>query len=119
VAARGAGGVDPPRYGTEVHPCGIRNAEAIAAYARRLADVLESIVFRRELAVVLGGDCSILLGNLLGARRSVEQLGLVFLDGHSDFLIPERSGTHGAAGGGPAGGGGRRPPPPPARAAAR
>ena len=98
LGARDAGRVDPPRYRTEVHPCGIRNAEAIAAYARKVADVVESIAFRQELAVVLGGDCSILLGNLLGARRVVEKLGLVFLDGHSDFLTPERSGTHGAAG---------------------
>ena len=98
LGARDAGRVEAPAYGTEVHPSGIRNAEAIAAYARTLADVVESIVLRREMAVVLGGDCSILLGNLLGARRSVERLGLVFLDGHSDFLTPERSGTHGAAG---------------------
>jgi arginase len=98
LGARDAGRVEPPRYGTEVHPCGIRNAEAIAAYSRRLADVVESIVLRRELPVVLGGDCSILLGNLLGARRNVERLGLVFLDGHSDFFTPERSETHGAAG---------------------
>ena len=98
LGARDAGRVDPPPYRTEVHPCGIRNATAIARYARALADTVESIVLRDELAVVLGGDCSILLGNLLGARRNVESLGLVFLDGHSDFNTPERSGTHGAAG---------------------
>src|SRR5262249_30999797 len=71
LGARDGGRVEPPPYRTEVHPCGIRNAEAIAAYARKLADVVESIAFRQELAVVLGGDCSILLGNLLGARRTV------------------------------------------------
>ena len=98
LGARDAGRVDAPPYGTEVHPCGIRNAEAIADYSRTLADTVESIVLRHELAVVLGGDCSILLGNLLGARRTVDRLGLVFLDGHSDFATPERSGTHGAAG---------------------
>jgi len=98
LGARDAGRVEPPPYCTEIHPSGIRNAEAIAAYSRDLADVIETIVLRDELAVVLGGDCSILLGNLLGARRNVEQLGLVFLDGHSDFCTPERSRTHGAAG---------------------
>jgi len=98
LGARDAGRVEAPPYGTEVHPCGIRNAEAIVAHSRTLADVVETIVLRRELAVVLGGDCSILLGNLLGARRGLEGLGLVFLDGHSDFNTPERSGTHGAAG---------------------
>lgn len=98
LGARDAGRVEAPPYGTAVHPCGIRNAEAIAAYARTLADAVESVLVRDELAVVLGGDCSILLGNLLGARRTVDRLGLVFLDGHSDFATPERSGTHGAAG---------------------
>jgi arginase len=98
LGARDAGRVDAPAYGTQVHPSGIRNAEAIAAYSRALASTVESIVLRGELAVVLGGDCSILLGDLLGARRHVGRLGLVFLDGHSDFVTPERSGTHGAAG---------------------
>jgi arginase len=98
LGARDAGRVETPPYRTEVHTSGIRNAEAIAAHAGTLAAVVERIVCRRELPVVLGGDCSILLGNLLGARRRVERLGLIFLDGHSDFLTPERSGTHGAAG---------------------
>src|SRR5262245_51575999 len=98
LGARDAGRVEAPRYATDVHSSGIRNAEAIAAYARTLAGAVESVLVRQELAVVLGGDCSILLGNLLGARRIVERPGLVFLDGHSDFATPERSGTHGAAG---------------------
>lgn len=98
LGARDAGRVEAPPYGTEVHRCGVRNAEAIARHARALADTVERIVLRDELAVVLGGDCSILLGNLLGARRHAKGLGLVFLDGHSDFATPERSGTHGAAG---------------------
>jgi len=98
LGARDAGRVGAPPYATDVHPSGIRNAEAIAAYSRGLADAVETVLVREELAVVLGGDCSILLGNLLGARRIVKRPGLVFLDGHSDFATPERSGTHGAAG---------------------
>jgi arginase len=34
--------------------------------------------------MVLGGDCSILLGNLLALRRRGRH-GLLFLDGHTDF----------------------------------
>jgi len=37
---------------------------------------------------VLGGDCSILLGNLLALRRR-GRYGLLFLDGHADFYQPE------------------------------
>jgi arginase len=98
VGARDAGRVEAPPYRTDVHPCGIRNAAAIARYARALADAVEGIVGRDELAVVLGGDCSILLGTLLGARRHADRLGLVFVDGHADFNTPERSSTAGAAG---------------------
>ena len=38
--------------------------------------------------VVLGGDCSVLLGALL-ARRRRGRCGLVFLDAHADFYQPE------------------------------
>jgi arginase len=98
IGARDAGRVVPPPYSAQPHPSGIRNADAIGAYALRQAEVVESILLRDELPVVLGGDCSILLGNLLAARRRTPRLGLVFLDGHSDFNTPERSGTGGAAG---------------------
>jgi arginase len=98
IGARDAGRVEPPPYSAERHPSGIRNAEAIGFYALRQAEAVESILLRDELPVVLGGDCSILLGNLLAARRRAPRLGLIFLDGHSDFNTPERSGTGGAAG---------------------
>ena len=38
--------------------------------------------------VVLGGDCSIVLGCLLALRRR-GRYGLLFLDGHADFYQPE------------------------------
>lgn len=38
--------------------------------------------------MVLGGDCFILLGNLLALRRR-GRFGLFFADGHSDFYQPE------------------------------
>jgi arginase len=98
IGARDAGRVEPPRYSAERHPSGIRNADAIGAYALRQAEAVESILLRDELPVVLGGDCSILLGNLLAARRHAPRLGLVFFDGHADFNTPERSETGGAAG---------------------
>jgi arginase len=41
-----------------------------------------------EFPVVLGGDCSILLGPLLALRRRGRH-GLLFLDGHADFYQPD------------------------------
>src|SRR5262245_44187407 len=40
------------------------------------------------LPVVLGGDCSIVLGCLLALRRR-GRYGLLFLDGHADFYQPD------------------------------
>jgi arginase len=41
-----------------------------------------------KFPVVLGGDCSILLGCMLVMRRD-RRAGLLFLDGHADFYQPE------------------------------
>jgi arginase len=47
-----------------------------------------------RFAVVLGGDCSIVLGSLLGARKSAQGfVGLVYVDAHADFGTPEESHT--------------------------
>ena len=64
------------------------NSAAIAEYTRRLADAVGTALDRAEQPLVLGGDCTILLGNLLAlARRG--RYGLLFLDGHADFYQPE------------------------------
>jgi arginase len=49
-----------------------------------------------RLPLVLGGDCSILIGCLLALRR-LGRYGLFFVDGHSDFYLPEQSETGEAA----------------------
>ena len=43
---------------------------------------------RNEFPVILGGDCSILLGCALALRRR-GRYGLLFVDGHADFYQPE------------------------------
>ncbi len=64
------------------------NPRGIAAYSVALADVVERVIDMGEFPVVLGGDCSILLGCLLALRRRGRH-GLLFLDGHADFYQPE------------------------------
>lgn len=89
----------PPRYRADWQPGdGDRNAEAIASYSLRLADRLGALLDRQRLAVVLGGDCSILVGNALALRRRGRH-GLVFLDAHSDFRHPGNAPAIGAAAG--------------------
>jgi arginase len=64
------------------------NANGIASYSRALADAVGDVLARREFPVVLGGDCSIVLGGLLALKRR-GRYGLMFIDGHADFYNPE------------------------------
>src|SRR5580658_1678269 len=66
---------------------GVLNPDGIAAVARSLAGVVDSALQADRLPVVLGGDCSIVLGPLLALRRR-GRYGLAFLDGHADFQHP-------------------------------
>jgi arginase len=75
----------------------ILNAARIRDFSIMLADIVGPVVARGSFPVVLGGDCSILLGNLLALRRSGRRYGLLFLDGHADFYQPEASPTGEAA----------------------
>ena len=87
AAARGPL-VMPPAYRAERDAeTGLRNASALADYARALADEVGSLLSRGAFPIVLGGDCSILLGSLLALRRR-GRYGLLFLDGHADFAHP-------------------------------
>lgn len=98
LSAGDAGRVEAPTYSPKIErPHGIRNAAAIAAYAHDLAARLSPLLGRDSFPLVLGGDCSILLGTLLAVRRR-GRYGLCFLDGHLDLLTPQTSHTKGAAG---------------------
>jgi arginase len=83
-----AGRVEPPRYDAERDPdTGVLNPGGIAAYSTALADAVGDVLDSGRFPVVLGGDCSVLLGNLLALRRRGRH-GLLFLDGHTDFYQP-------------------------------
>jgi len=90
--------VPAPEYDPARDPeTGIRNLHAITEYSRRLADAVGRAVDADDFALVSGGDCSILLGSMLALRRR-GNYGLCFIDGHTDFFLPEQSSTGGAAG---------------------
>lgn len=80
--------IDPPPYDARRDPVtGVLNPHAIAEYAVALADHVGTLLDRGDFPFVLGGDCSIVLGNLLALRRRGRH-GLLFLDGHADFYQP-------------------------------
>ena len=90
--------VEAPAYAPdENRAVNVRNVALISEYSRRLADAVGGCLSRGEFPLVLGGDCSILLGNMLGLRRRGEP-GLIYIDGHTDFYLPEQSTSGGAAG---------------------
>jgi arginase len=71
LGASDLGDVIPPAYRDYVRPPGrARNEAEVTAYCRMLGERVEAATSDRRFAVVLGGDCSIVLGCLLGVRRS-------------------------------------------------
>ena len=98
LGAVDAGEVVAPRYGFERDAStGVRNPSEIADYSTALARAVGKQLDANRFPLVLGGDCSILLGTMLALHRR-GQYGLVFLDGHEDLQTPDVSRTGGAAG---------------------
>ncbi|HEY3088934.1 MAG TPA: arginase family protein [Jatrophihabitantaceae bacterium] len=90
LGAEDSGLVPCPRYVDDVRPGRIRNQDAILDYSTRLADRLGALLDDGRHPLVLGGDCSLLLGVGLALRRR-GRYGLVHIDGHTDFRHPGNS----------------------------
>ncbi len=90
--------LDPPPYSMFLDPVSdMRNTDAIADYAKQQVPIIEDVISRKNFALVLGGDCSIIIGNAL-ALKQLGDYRLFFIDGHTDFMWPSLSSTHGVAG---------------------
>jgi arginase len=105
LEARDAGCITPARYdpGGWQPGDGVAQSEDIAVFSKRLADRIGLILEAGEFPVVLGGDCSVLIGTGLAMRRhgsTVDgRIGLVYVDGHSDFRHQGNASYVGAAAG--------------------
>lgn len=77
----------PARSGIRDPASGILDGDAIGAFALLLADRVGEALDNGAFPLVLGGDCSILLGPALALRRRGRS-GLIFLDGHADLYDP-------------------------------
>ncbi len=91
--------VPPPPYIADRHPVnGLRNVAGIVDYSVALADALGPLLDDEgAFPLVLGGDCSILLGTTLALRRR-GRFGLVYIDAHPDYLTIQQTETGGVAG---------------------
>jgi arginase len=87
-ARRAARLVVPAKDSVPDPETGTLNAKAIAAWSPKLADAVEAVLDAGEFPVVLGGDCTIVLGSMLALRRR-GRYGLLFIDGNADFFQPE------------------------------
>ena len=108
LGATFAGEVTPPDYAPGIdQTTRVRNPDGIARYSVALADALGELLDRRipnsesripnPFVLVLGGDCSILLGAALALRRR-GRFGVVYMDAHPDYLTVEQTETGGVAG---------------------
>lgn len=101
VQRRGAndrGDVVPPPYRDFTRPAKrTRNEDGVANYSRALANAVAAAT-AHSLVVTLGGDCSIVLGCLMGFKDAGHsRLGLVYFDAHADFATPAVSPSGSAA----------------------
>jgi arginase len=98
LAAVDLGDVMGSPYRDFLRPPGrVRNEHEVAQYSRLLADRVAAAVAGDRFAIVVGGDCSVVLGALLGVSRHANRIGLAYVDAHADFGTPEESRTGSAA----------------------
>jgi arginase len=101
LRARDAGRVEPAAAYDPARAPDTRllNGPGLRATAHALADAVAGVTGRGEVALVLAGDCSVVLGAMFGLRRAARaagrdrRFGLLFADGHVDFYEPDASPT--------------------------
>ena len=70
------------------HPTA-RNAEVVACAVRATADEMTRAL-REGFTIVLGGDCTLVVGALAGARAALGRpVGVVYVDANADLNTPE------------------------------
>jgi arginase len=88
---RDAGDVAGFRWRSDPQNPKAMNVEAVLRIAKSLADRVENALHAREIALVLGGDCTIELGSVAGALRGGMSVGLLYIDLDTDLNPPANS----------------------------
>jgi arginase len=89
--------IEPPDYSMDLdEESGVRNAEKIIHCALEQARLISKHLKEDSFQIIIGGDCSILIGNAIALRQK-GKYGLFFLDGHTDYILPELSRSKQAA----------------------
>jgi arginase len=96
--AADAGDAAPPLRGPQRDAdTGVIAYRGLIESSRQLSAAVAAVVRRGDRPLVLGGDCTLLLGAIAGAREAIGPLGLWFVDGHADYLDGRSSPTGEAA----------------------
>ena len=66
-----------------------QNAAGVAQAAREVAERVEAAFRSGHTPVVLGGDCTVGVGTVAGARAAGQSVGLVYFDMHPDLNTPD------------------------------
>jgi arginase len=78
-------------FATTPAPSGSRNLPAVLGQVRRVADEVVAARAAGDLPVLLGGDCTLALGAVLGLRTAGhrrDEVGVFYLDGDADLDTP-------------------------------
>jgi arginase len=85
---RDAGDVPLVRWRPDREHPRAQNAAAVASAAGAVRDAVAQAIGRDELALVLGGDCTVGVGTVAGAVAAGADPALVYLDMHADMNTP-------------------------------
>jgi arginase len=78
----------PPYVAVRDTSAGVLNPDGIRTVSLDLAERVTSTLDLGRFPIILGGDCSILLGIAVALRRR-GRFGLFFIDGHADLYSPQ------------------------------
>jgi arginase len=79
------------------HPNGVLGFDDVVDFSEALRQAVAAAVSRGERPLVIGGDCTLLIGTFAGIRDAGDRPGLWFVDGHADFYDGSSSPTGEAA----------------------
>jgi arginase len=65
---------------------GVIGFEQLVEASSEIRSAVAAVVERGERPLVVGGDCSVLVGALAAAKGRLGRVGLAFLDGHLDYF---------------------------------
>ena len=88
---RDAGDIEGFRWQPDSRRPRCMNLEAVLRMAKNVSDLVAAALRAEEMALVLGGDCTIELGSIAGAQKDGESVGLIYIDLDTDLNPPGAS----------------------------